>query len=391
MNSSTQNRRDTGDTEIEDQAIAWLALLRRDFVSVAHQAEFAQWLARDPAHQLAFDEVTELWAALAEPIAQIAERKALPTSEPSTPAKTIAYPANSDALPEPLGISNQKRRAAPIRYALAASTLLIVAAGLVVSALSFSPINGSVGERWAGLWQGLTTSGQAAIATVLGEQRSLQLQDGSQVTLNTNSELYVTLAADRRQMTLAAGEAYFDVAKDASRPFEVSAGEWTVTAIGTAFSVHLNSAQDVRPGSAAVASIQVVVEEGIVELRGRTGEAVRLGANEQALVSKGDIHSSSVHANDATAWRHGQLIYSDVPLATVISDLNRYLPHPMTIGNDELAATKVSAVLQLSKQSDMLNALSHALPMSWELLSDSLVVIQPTSDFEPEPSALDEA
>lgn len=380
MNSSPHNQQQ----RIDDQATAWFALLRGDSVTVSQQADFAKWLAIEHDHQAAFDELTELWAALKEPLEQIAIDQA-------------SLDANSTAQE-----SAQKppRMTQPVRFALAASTVLAVSAGLLVTALSVSPINGSAIDRWAGLWQGLSTSGQHAVTTTVGEQRNLNLTDGSQVTLNTRSSLIVSIDDDGRDMTLASGQAYFDVAKDASRPFRVSAGDVTATAIGTAFSVRRTAKDD------GATKTTIVVEEGIVEitLYSQEGsqegsyeggdsatEPLRLGADQQAEIFGGVIQTSSIHADSATAWRHGQLIYSDVPLATIIADLNRYLPHPMTIGSDKLAAVKVSAVLQLSRQSDMLDALSHALPMSWQLMSDSLVVIKPTSAFQPELPAIDEA
>ncbi len=386
MSSSHRKRHE----QIDDQAIAWLALLRGDSVTVAEQAEFAVWLASEPEHQVAFDELTMLWVALKEPLQEIS------TAVDTTGGNLVGLQHRPDARIAPAQKTasdkrerdkrsrDKRARKHVTRFALAASTVLTVAAGLVVAALSYSPINGSATERLAGLWKGLSTNGQHAVTTSIGEQRSLELIDGSQVTLNTMSSLVVSVDEHNRSMTLASGQAFFQVAKDESRPFRVEAGKITATAIGTAFSVQHVVNDD------GIGGTTVIVEEGVVELTS-ADEVLRLGADQRAEVTGGVVRTSRVHADSATAWRHGQLIYSDVPLSTVISDLNRYLPHPMTIPSKELAAVKVSAVLQLSEQKDMLNALSHALPMRWQLMSDSLVIIHPTRDFKPEPLAVDEA
>src|SRR5581483_7239884 len=79
--------------------------------------------------------------------------------------------------------------------------------------------------------------------TEVGEQRSVVLQDGSVVTLNTSSHIDVDLRKDRRVIRLSRGEALFQVARDATRPFDVVAGPVTVQAVGTEFNVDRRDAR----------------------------------------------------------------------------------------------------------------------------------------------------
>src|SRR3546814_4964644 len=80
-------------------------------------------------------------------------------------------------------------------------------------------------------------------ATVLGEQRSVTLKDGSQVILDTASELLVQYGSRERKLTLQRGRADFSVQHDddAQRPFVVHAATGTVTATGTQFQVRVES------------------------------------------------------------------------------------------------------------------------------------------------------
>src|SRR5690606_6030511 len=79
--------------------------------------------------------------------------------------------------------------------------------------------------------------------TYVGEQRLVQLEDGSQVRLNTNTRIQVSYSRQTRRIDLLQGEAYFDVSKDPQRPFEVIANHSIVRALGTEFNVSLlNSA-----------------------------------------------------------------------------------------------------------------------------------------------------
>ncbi len=98
--------------------------------------------------------------------------------------------------------------------------------------------------------------GFLAYHTQTGEQHRVLLADGSVVLLDTASEVRVDLNPSERHITLVHGKAHFEVTPDPSRPFLVDAGEGTVRAVGTAFSVY-------RQGSV----VDVAVTEGKVEVR----------------------------------------------------------------------------------------------------------------------------
>ena len=79
------------------------------------------------------------------------------------------------------------------------------------------------------------------ITTAVGEQREMQLPDGSMIALNTDSQLEVTYGENYRDVRLLKGEALFEVTRDPARPFIVDAGIRRVEAVGTAFVVHLGA------------------------------------------------------------------------------------------------------------------------------------------------------
>jgi len=81
------------------------------------------------------------------------------------------------------------------------------------------------------------------IVTVLGEQRSLTLADGSVISLNASSDARVAFTAQARRVILARGEALLTVANEPERPFLVSTPEVTVQAIGTVFDVRASSGE----------------------------------------------------------------------------------------------------------------------------------------------------
>lgn len=171
----------------------------------------------------------------------------------------------------------------------------------------------------AALWnrqQGLRLS------TRIGEVREVPLDDGSIVTLNTNSEVAVKYSKELRQIHLLRGEALFDVAKNKKRPFIVVAGDTQVRAVGTSFSV---SMLPERP-------IQVLVREGVVELKRADTVArvlpVRVSANMRALSSPSDrIIAASLPQENVKrdlVWQYGQIAFDNETLSDAADEFARY-------------------------------------------------------------------
>src|SRR3546814_6499165 len=100
--------------------------------------------------------------------------------------------------------------------------------------------------------------------TAIGEIRRVPLSDGSLAAVNTQTTLDVTMKPELRQVALKDGEAWFQVAKDRSRPFVVEVGDVRVRAVGTAFAVkrtesseeHTSELQSLMRLSSAVFCLQ---------------------------------------------------------------------------------------------------------------------------------------
>jgi transmembrane sensor len=164
------------------------------------------------------------------------------------------------------------------------------------------------------------------IATPVGEIRRVPLNDGSIVTVNTNSELAVNLKANLRQLTLDKGEVWFDVAKDGKRPFVVAAGPVRVRAVGTAFAVR-------RRDDGA----DVLVTEGTVETWtvGDEANRARVQAGAQVFVSDvagpSKIVMASAQIDRTLAWRQGEIALDGLTLGAAAEEFNRYNTRQITI------------------------------------------------------------
>ena len=96
---------------------------------------------------------------------------------------------------------------------------------------------------------------ETVLQTQVGQHLDYTLEDGSTIWLNSNTKVTLAYTEHFRRIKLLQGEAHFEVAKDASRPFEVYSNDRLVRAVGTAFSVHKRKD-----------SLEVLVTEGKVEL-----------------------------------------------------------------------------------------------------------------------------
>lgn len=176
-----------------------------------------------------------------------------------------------------------------------------------------------------------------------GEIRVIPLADGSVMTLNTASTVAVRLTPLKREVRLLEGEALFDVAKDAERPFVVTAGNMDVRAVGTSFAVR-------RIG---IAPMEVLVREGIVDMlrQSRTPvSSLRVPAFTRAVaVDTPGVSAQAVEVGidpDAIArqlsWREGMIAFEGISLAQVAAEFRRYSDTPIVIDDPGVAALAVT-------------------------------------------------
>lgn len=174
-----------------------------------------------------------------------------------------------------------------------------------------------------------------------GEQRQVTLEDGSRIVVNTDSEVAVRFHEFERSVQLVRGEAFFEVAKDAARPFVVRTGSAEVRAVGTKFSVRQNASETevvvtegkvrvVREGKSATENIAAPPIELV------PGNLARVSATEPtAQVAMVDVAR-------ATAWTAGNVEFEEATLADVIRDVNRYTTREFVIADPSLAEIRLS-------------------------------------------------
>jgi transmembrane sensor len=195
--------------------------------------------------------------------------------------------------------------------------------------------------------------------TALGEIRRVPLKDGSTVAINTQSDVEVTLRPDVRRVKLARGEAWFQVAKNADRPFVVEAGRVRVRAIGTAFSVRL------QDGGA-----EVLVSEGVVEawVAGAEGRRVRIAAGAGAYVAENVSISERATAPSEVdrqlAWRSGKIDLAGETLSEAAAEFNRYNERKLVVASPQLGNERLYGVFRTDDPKGFAAAVEKSLGAS---------------------------
>lgn len=278
------SQRDTAKA-INDRATEWVARIDAGPLDAAAQAEFDDWIARDDQHRGAFFRATVAWRMLDR-------ASALAEGGPARPASAL-----------------EEAAATSIHHGSSSTRRGLLWGGGAIAASLIATVVG----------RGLLSPGPTRIQTALGEIRKVPLGDNSIATVNTATTLEIDFQPARRDVRLEAGEAWFEVAKDARRPFIVAAGDVRVRAVGTAFSVHrLAEGADVQ------------VTEGRVEVWvvGREHHRLAVGAGARTLVTNLDGPQPAIvdtmGINRTLAWRYGALNFEGDTLGAAVAEFNRY-------------------------------------------------------------------
>jgi transmembrane sensor len=211
-------------------------------------------------------------------------------------------------------------------------------------------------------------------ATRIGQVSRVPLADGSGLVLNADSRARVALRDHERRVELAQGEAWFQVAKDRTRPFVVEAGPVRVQAVGTAFSVR-------RLGNGA----DVMVSEGIVEawLVGETQPRTRLIAGQKARVLEGRpvlVQASAVEAIDRKlAWRSNRIELDGETLGEAVADFNRYNRRQVVLADERLAGRRLYGVFRADDPASFARSVALSLGVDIGFEPDRITLGDPQS------------
>ncbi|WP_172461842.1 FecR family protein [Dyella jiangningensis] len=307
--------------EIRATAQRWFARLLAHDCSQSERAAFARWRAADPAHDAAYRQIGDIW-----------ERS----------ARLREDPAIAMALAEARRPVKRHRPAWSVKWL----SLAAAAAAVVVLAATAS-------------WKFWPAEAPAIrYATALGQQRTIALEDGSQVVLDTDTELTVRFNRRARDLVLARGRADFTVHHDAKWPFVVRTAQGSVTATGTRFQVR------VQDGTSTVALLQ-----GRVKVATKDDAQLAALAPDQSITLDaagrlGELRAiPDAELGNLRGWTQGNLVIKGWPLSTVLAEMNRYSRTKLRLGDPSLGSTSISGVFKAGDQQSFAMALEYGWPI----------------------------
>lgn len=338
---------DKAPREVTETAADWLDRLASDSVAAADRRAFARWLLKSPVHVSEFLQLSALRAELTGSLQRHPEwvDELLQTN----PGNVIDLTDQSaPAVPVPNTVPRQPRR----RFAAAAVIAILAIAGwLGYASLTDTPAD------------------PPAIATALGEQRSILLSDGSTLELNTETEVRIRMSDAAREVDLLRGELLVDVVKDPARPFRVLSDGVVAQAIGTRFNVYKRGSDTVvtviegrvavnqtPPSPDGTQAAGTVGTNEPIELTAGLQVAV---ANQPAAATPVDLTPEPVNLDKATAWTERRLVFDDEPLSAIVTEFNRYNRSRLIIADDALSEKRLSGVFDANDPDEFIALLSN--------------------------------
>jgi transmembrane sensor len=296
--------------DIESEAANWLIRLEGD-PSPQVRANFDAWLAADPRHHAAFIRLEKTWSRT-----DILKR--LRPLDGAIDEQVL----DKFGAPTPIFDPQKKKTKTPLLAV--AAVLMVVAVGAIA-------------------WIFVSRSGWQVYETEFGGFQRVALADGSTAMLNTNSRIRARMSSGRREIVLDRGEALFTVAHDTRRPFDVTAGDTVVRAVGTAFSVRLRDQKEV---DVIVTEGRVAIDPPDDSLDSKLPQPVALptmstlAAGETVSVKAHRLKVRKIVDEDVTrklAWTQGRIWFDRVTLAEAIAEFNRYNRRQLVIDDPAIA------------------------------------------------------
>ena len=328
---------------VAEQAARWL-MKSREGLTRQERQRFEQWLSI-PAHADEFSQMQILWQ------------------------ETLAIPRSEVERLRPAPV---KKRVHIWRLGASLCALLLMAVVL------WSPLRDRfTSPQYSEAWQ-----------TARGEQRQVNLPDGTVVNLDAETSLQVNYFAHRREVVLERGQAFFNVMHLPDRPMVVLSGPSRATVIGTAFQVRY------LPHSMSGDGVEVAVSEGAVRVGPRNrwendwwramqhlnlSAAARhltvLHAAQQTRSDASGTLQAPVAASDIAAWKEARIVFDNTRLDMALAEFARYGDVPLRIAADEVAGLRVSGSFDVSRATSFARALPTVLPVKIKNQSNQIVIL----------------
>ncbi|SOC48264.1 FecR family protein [Rhizobium subbaraonis] len=189
---------------------------------------------------------------------------------------------------------------------------------------------------------GLILQAQADVLTSTAEIKRVELSDGSVVTLGPDSAIAVDIGSARRDIELIQGMAFFEVARDSSRPFAVRMGSMVTTALGTAFDVSDDG------GFLNLSVSHGAVQADLPQAFARPAMTLQAGGWLSLSTADGAVSTGTRDIGQIATWRNGMIVVEKERVAAVVARVARWKRGRVMIADPNLGNRPVSGVYDLS-------------------------------------------
>ena len=333
VSSATGKRNPSASDRALAEAAVWIARLHGPDRTQAVESGWSDWFRANPDHATAWEIVSDTWN-------------------------------RTHDIPVALVHPPVRLRRSPSRFVSKWTLLMVAAAASVVAG-------------WA-----VVFFGRGLVTTAVGEQKTLNLSDGTRIELNTATRLAVKYDANTRLVELKAGEAYFSVAHEL-RPFVVIAGLRKVVAIGTSFTVRRDQSADDSVTVTLIEGRVAVAAAGApdIPLHQAIAEVTVLNAGERLQVRRhASIKIDTPSMDRATGWMRGQLIFDHTPLDEAVEELNRYSVTRISLASAETGQIPVSGTFRVSDSVSFAEAAAQTYNLTLVRRGNEIVLVPPQHD-----------
>ena len=354
---------------VAEQAAAWVILFDEGRPDKSTRREFVNWMKQSPSHIEEFMRISALQVEIADAQEKMASLETLIT-EARTNVVSLEEIASSTDVP------SLKMKSRWSAAGLAKAAAGVAATVILILGYFLAPTHNQV------------------YRTGHGEQRSIVLEDGSFIELNTSSSVSVYFSGTKRHAILLVGEVLFNIAKDPSRPFTVDAGPLSLQVIGTQFNLYRQLEQTVLTVVEGKVRVDLVHSVGNIakispseknsssssSTKSRdTATSLQVSANQQlsVTVSGAFKHERQIDLDRVTAWTDHRLVFDDELLGVVIKEFNRYNRRPLLLEAPQLSVRRVTGVFDARDTEALLDFLDSQDGVQIQRMPDAIRIIAP--------------
>lgn len=314
-------------TSVDLRAAEWLQKQRFWTWSDEDQAALDAWLAESPAHQVAYWRLDAAWDR-AQRLVALGPSMCEPQKGP------------------------ERKSIWPFLASLAASAAIAVMLG-------------------GGAYLYYAQPREKIFSTPVGGREIVTLADGSQIELNTNTELRASVSDGTRTVTLVRGEAYFQIKHDPKHPFVVATNDGRVLDLGTKFLVRKDAGN---------------LEVALLDGRVRFDPVKPLEAHAvQAVLTPGDVIQATSDSVSVTkeqvaaieqrlSWRHGELVFNHATVATAAKEFNRYNDQKLIVADGETGALRFSSTFPINGTDEFVRLAQQTLGLHVERRGEAIAL-----------------